>query len=86
MVPFASRFVFVFVLASNGLKKKQMLAKAKAKAAPPKPGDKWKRAMSRIGKTLKEVIGSDLHPGYTEEVNQPTKPDAKTDGSSSKSL
>ncbi|CAM9110628.1 unnamed protein product [Pylaiella littoralis] len=45
----------------------QSKAKAKAEANAPPPSRRWKHALSSAGKVFKEVVGGDLHPGYTNE-------------------
>lgn len=49
----------------------QLEGQARAKAAANKPlQGKFRKAMRYWGKTLKEVVGADLHPGFSVDTEK----------------
>lgn len=45
-------------------------AKAKAKAEAGPSTGKWTKAMRSMGKTFKEVVAMDLHPGFSDNATE----------------
>lgn len=45
-------------------------AQAKAAASAPAPGEKLRRVMRMMGKTFKEVVGVEMHPGFAVDVDR----------------
>lgn len=63
---------------------RQMLERAKAKAAAnaAPPPRKWKNAFEVVGRTFKDIVAVDLHPGFTDDSVSVSAARAKANGGS----